>query len=80
MTLLEEMVREALQVGNVDRGTGDVFENLDEVLSMMIIDTQFLWEYRVLIILLKGGLAKGEIGVILAPTGVGKSTLTTKDC
>jgi replicative DNA helicase len=28
--------------------------------------------------LLKGGLARGEIGVILAPTGVGKSTLLTK--
>jgi replicative DNA helicase len=28
--------------------------------------------------LLKGGLAKGEIGVILAPTGVGKSTVLTK--
>jgi replicative DNA helicase len=28
--------------------------------------------------LLKGGLAKGEIGVILAPTGVGKSTFLTK--
>ena len=28
--------------------------------------------------LLKGGLAKGEIGVILAPTGVGKTTLMTK--
>ena len=28
--------------------------------------------------LLKGGLAKGEIGVILAPTGVGKTSLTTK--
>ena len=28
--------------------------------------------------LLKGGLAKGEIGVILAPTGVGKSTILTK--
>jgi replicative DNA helicase len=28
--------------------------------------------------LLKGGLAKGEIGVVLAPTGVGKSTLLTK--
>jgi replicative DNA helicase len=27
---------------------------------------------------LKGGLAKGEIGVILAPTGVGKSTILTK--
>jgi replicative DNA helicase len=28
--------------------------------------------------LLKGGIAKGEIGVILAPTGVGKSTFLTK--
>jgi len=28
--------------------------------------------------LLKGGLAKGEIGVVLAPTGVGKSTMLTK--
>ena len=28
--------------------------------------------------LLKGGLARGEIGVVLAPTGVGKSTLLTK--
>jgi replicative DNA helicase len=74
---LEEMVREALQVGNVDRGTGEVFENLDDVLAE---------DYRHPIPmgipgidnLLKGGLAKGEIGVILAPTGVGKSTLTTK--
>ena len=74
---LEEMVSKALQVGEVDRGTEDVFHNLDEVLNddfrhpipMGIpgIDR-----------LLKGGLAKGEIGVILAPTGVGKSTLLTK--
>jgi replicative DNA helicase len=28
--------------------------------------------------LMKGGLAKGEIGVVLAPTGVGKTTLMTK--
>jgi len=27
---------------------------------------------------MKGGLAKGEIGVVLAPTGVGKTTLMTK--
>ena len=74
---LEEMVSKALQVGEVDRGTEDVFHNLDEVLNddfrhpipMGIpgIDR-----------LLKGGLAKGEIGVILAPTGVGKSTVLTK--
>lgn len=74
---LEEMVREALQVGNIDKNTGDVFENLDDVLND---------DYRHPIPmgipgidnLLKGGLAKGEIGVILAPTGVGKTSLTTK--
>ena len=74
---LEEMVRGALQVGEVDKGTTDVFFNLDEVLNE---------DYRHPIPigvpgidnLLKGGLAKGEIGVILAPTGVGKSTFTTK--
>jgi len=74
---LEEMVREALQVGEVDTGTSEVFTNLEEVLEedfrhpipMGIpgIDN-----------LLKGGMAKGEIGVILAPTGVGKSTFLTK--
>jgi len=74
---LEEMVREALQVGEVDPGTNDVFNNLDEVLQD---------DYRHPIPigipgidnLLKGGLAKGEIGVILAPTGVGKTTVLTK--
>ena len=74
---LEEMVREALQVGEVDTGTAEVFANLEEVLEedfrhpipMGIpgIDN-----------LLKGGIAKGELGVILAPTGVGKSTFLTK--
>ena len=74
---LEEMVREALQVGEVDAGTSDVFANLDVVLDD---------DYRHPIPmgvpgidnLLKGGLAKGEIGVILAPTGVGKTTFLTK--
>ena len=28
--------------------------------------------------ILDGGLAKGEIGVFLAPTGVGKTTVLTK--
>ena len=69
---LERMIHEALQVGNIEKGTEDVFNNLDEVLNE---------DYRHPIPigitgidkLLKGGLAKGEIGVILAPTGVGKS-------
>ena len=74
---LEEMVREALLVGSKDTTTMDVFSNLDQVLDE---------DYRHPIPmgipgidrLLKGGLAKGEIGVILAPTGVGKSTILTK--
>ena len=74
---LEEMVRGALQVGVIEKDTGDVFENLSQVLEE---------DYRHPIPigipgidnLLKGGLAKGEIGVILAPTGVGKTSLTTK--
>ena len=74
---LEEMIREALQVGIVESGMLNVFSNLDDVLNE---------DYRHPIPmgipgidrLLKGGLAKGEIGVILAPTGVGKSTILTK--
>jgi len=69
---LETLVREALQVGEREDGMSDVFFNLDDVLNE---------DYRHPIPmgipgidrLLKGGLAKGEIGVILAPTGVGKS-------
>jgi len=74
---VEGLVRTALQVGVREGGTTDIFSGLDEVLNddfrhpipMGIpgIDR-----------LLKGGLAKGEIGVILAPTGVGKTTVLTK--
>ena len=74
---LEEMVRGALQVGAKDTSSMDVFSNIDQVLDE---------DYRHPIPmgipgidrLLKGGLARGEIGVILAPTGVGKSTILTK--
>jgi replicative DNA helicase len=74
---LEQLIKDALQVGEREDGMSDVFTNLDEVLNE---------DYRHPIPmgipgidrLLKGGLAKGEIGVILAPTGVGKSTFLTK--
>lgn len=74
---IEELFKTALQVGERETSLMDVFSNLDEVLNE---------DYRHPIPmgipgidrLLKGGLAKGEIGVILAPTGVGKSTLLTK--
>jgi replicative DNA helicase len=74
---LEGMVREALQVGEVDKGTSDVFNNLDEAL-----DDDYRHPIPMGITgldnLLKGGIAKGEIGVILAPTGTGKTTIISK--
>jgi replicative DNA helicase len=69
---VEGLVREALQVGERDTGITDIFSNLDTVL-----DEDYRHPIPIGIPgidkLLKGGLAKGEIGVILAPTGVGKS-------
>ena len=73
----EYYIREALQVGEKDLGTQDVFDHLATVLED---------DYRHPIPmgiegldnLLNGGLAKGELGVILAPTGVGKTTVLSK--
>jgi replicative DNA helicase len=74
---LEEMVRGALQVGEKDTSILNVFSNIDQVL-----DDDYRHPIPMGISgidrLMKGGLARGEIGVILAPTGVGKSTLLTK--
>jgi replicative DNA helicase len=74
---LEEMIREALQVGVVDDGMLNVFSNLDDVLNEDFRHPIPMGIHGI-DRLLKGGLAKGEIGVILAPTGVGKSTILTK--
>ena len=74
---VEGLVREALQVGERETGITDIFANLDTVL-----EEDFRHPIPIGIPgidkLLKGGLANGEIGVILAPTGVGKTTILTK--
>ena len=73
----EEILKEALLVGG-EKETGiDVFHAIDDVLAedfrspiptgMIGIDN-----------LMDGGLSRGELGVILAPFGVGKTTLITK--
>jgi len=75
--LCEEYIREAISIGEGDEGTMEVFQNLEDVLKE---------DYRHPIPtgidgidnLLNGGLAKGELGVILAPTGVGKTTILTR--
>lgn len=74
---VEPLFRGALQVGEMDRGRMDVFDDIENVLRDDFrhpIPTGI----RGLDRLLKGGLAKGEVGVILAPTGVGKSTVLSK--
>tara|TARA_B100000700_G_C15011075_1_gene840965 strand:+ start:155 stop:1534 length:1380 start_codon:yes stop_codon:yes gene_type:complete len=73
----EEFIRDAIQIGETDSNSFEVFNDLEEVLRE---------DYRHPIPtglngidnLLNGGLAKGEIGVILAPTGVGKTTILTR--
>jgi len=74
---VEGLVRDALQVGEGDKGITDIFSGLETVL-----DEDYRHPIPMGIAgidkLLKGGLAKGEIGVILAPTGVGKTTILTK--
>jgi replicative DNA helicase len=74
---VEGLIREALQVGEIEKDVTDIFMGLDTVL-----DEDYRHPIPMGIAgldnLLKGGLAKGEIGVILAPTGVGKTTILTK--
>lgn len=73
----EEILRKALEIGNHKDDGIDVFDNVDDVLAddfrkPIPTGIQGLDEY------MDGGLAKSELGVILAPFGVGKTTMITK--
>jgi replicative DNA helicase len=73
----EEIMKKALEVGS-DKDAGiDVFFDIDDVLSEDFrkpIPTGI----NGLDEKMNGGLSKGELGVILAPFGVGKTTMITK--
>ena len=75
--MCEEILKKALEVGdNKDDGI-DVFNDLKNVLAEdfrkpIATGINGLDSY------MDGGLAKGELGVILAPFGVGKTTIMTK--
>ena len=73
----EGFIRDAIQVGQTDDNARDVFEDLEEVLVDDFRDPIPLGITGIDNVL-DGGLAKGEIGVFLAPTGVGKTTVLTK--
>jgi replicative DNA helicase len=73
----EEIIRKALEYGENSDGIVDVGDNLEDVLSD---------DYRNPIPtgidgldeIMDGGLAKGELAIILAALGVGKTTMITK--
>lgn len=75
--ILDNLFTEALQIGIVEDDITDVFDNIEKTLeknSRLTIPTGISGLDR----LLKGGLGYGELGIVLAPTGTGKTTLLTK--
>jgi len=74
---IEEIIKKALQVGISGDEADDVFANIDDALEKDFrhpLPTGIVGVDNVL----KGGLGIGELGVVLAPTGTGKTTLLTK--
>lgn len=74
---LEGLFTDALQVGLEEDEMSDVFDNMEDALQKDYrhpIPTGIVGIDN----LLKGGLGRGELGVVLAPTGTGKTTLLTK--
>jgi replicative DNA helicase len=73
----EEIMKDALSVGTEADSGIDVFHAVEDVLSddfRKPIPTGLVGLDN----LMDGGLSKGELGVILAPFGVGKTTLVTR--
>jgi replicative DNA helicase len=71
---IEGIIQRALRVGLPPDETIDVFQNIDQTLekdSRCPIPTGISGLDHAL----KGGLGRGELGVVLAPTGTGKTTL-----
>jgi replicative DNA helicase len=73
----EEILKAALSVGGEKDNGIDVFSNIDEVLAEDFrspIPTGLIGLDN----LMGGGLSKGELGLIIAPFGVGKTTIITR--
>ena len=74
---IEEIVKKALMVGSTSDSVIDIFDNVRESLED---DNRVPFPTGVVGIdnLLKGGLAKGELGLFIGPLGTGKTTWLTK--
>lgn len=74
---IEGLIVEALKVGIEEDNIEDVFENIDDALAKDYrkpIPTGIVGVDN----LLKGGVGHGELALVLAPLGTGKTTLLTK--
>jgi replicative DNA helicase len=74
---IEEIIQKALQVGISNDDATDVFHDIDAALEKDYrhpLPTGIVGVDKIL----KGGLGIGELGIVLAPTGTGKTTLLTK--
>jgi len=74
---ITEMINTSLQVGTTDDDIIDITENIDISLD---VDPRIPIPTGIhgLDNLLEGGIGRGELGMVLAPTGVGKSTILSK--
>lgn len=76
---IEGIIQKAMQVGIPPEESMDVFHDIDGALEK---DNRHPIPTGIngLDSALKGGLGRGELGVVLAPTGTGKTTLLTLFC
>lgn len=74
---IQSLITSALQVGANTDDISEIGENIRESLQN---DARIPFPTGINGIddLLKGGLARGELGIVLAPTGIGKTTVLTK--
>lgn len=75
--LIEEKVKKIAEIGNEEDDGTEIFEDIEKVLEKNFrnpIPTGIEELDR----LMGGGLGRGEMGIVLAPSGVGKSTILTK--
>ena len=74
---ITEMIQDSLQVGTSDEDIVDVMDDIEFALDM---DPRIPIPTGIdgLDDILEGGVGRGELGMILAPTGVGKSTILSK--
>lgn len=73
---IEDIIKKALEVNTKEEGGKHLFENVEKTLSEDA-KVRIPTGADKLDATLHGGLAKGELGVIIAPSGIGKTSATT---